>query len=120
MLPDIISPDQTGFVDNRYIGCNIQRLENPKKVCLEENINGVLININFEKAFNSIVKALRLFNFPEKFIDWVHTFYTDIETCIQNNGHTTTFFKPERGVGQGCPLSSLPLCDRHRTTKPAK
>ena len=50
-------------------------------------------------------KTFRHFNFPEQLIKWIKTFYKDIETCIINNGHTTNFFKPERGVRQGCPLS---------------
>ena len=28
-----------------------------------------------------------------------------VETCITNNGHSSTFFSPSRGVRQGCPLS---------------
>ena len=67
-------------------------------------------NIDFEKAFdtiewNFIERTFKRFNFPKQLIKWINTFYTDIETCIINNGSTTKFFKPERGVRQGCPLS---------------
>jgi len=110
LMPDIISPDQTGFVPGRYIGCNIQRIQSLIDRCEEENIDGILLNIDFEKAFDSIdwnfiLKALRHFNFPEKFLKWIKSFYTNIETSIVNNGHMSNFFQPQRGVRQGCPLS---------------
>ena len=38
-------------------------------------------------------------------INWVKTFYYNIESCVLNNGWSSNFFKPERGVRQGCPLS---------------
>ena len=31
--------------------------------------------------------------------------YTDIETAVLNNGYNTGWFKPSRGIRQGCPLS---------------
>ena len=34
-------------------------------------------------------------------------FYTDISSCIINNGFASPFFKLKRGVRQGCPLSGL-------------
>jgi len=110
LLPRIISSDQTGFVPGRYIGCNIQRIQNLIAKCEEENIDGTLLNIDFEKAFDSIewtfvTKALEHFKFPKKYISWIQCFYNEIETCVTNNGHISKFFKPERGVRQGCPLS---------------
>ena len=109
-LSNIISSDQTGFISDRYIGCNIQRIQNLQSLCEENNINGALINIDFEKAFDSIewefiYKAMEHFGYPTKVINWCKTFYNNIETCIINNGNTTEFFHPERGVRQGCPLS---------------
>ena len=31
--------------------------------------------------------------------------YSNIESCIFNNGHISQFFSPTRGVRQGCPIS---------------
>ena len=36
---------------------------------------------------------------------WVSTFYTNIESAVLNNGFLTKWFRPSRGVCQGCPLS---------------
>ena len=110
ILPEIISTDQSGFVNNRFIGSNIIRIQNLIEMCKEEEIEGILINIDFEKAFDTIewdhlLRAMAFFNFPIKFIDWIKCFYTNIETCIINNSNTTKMFQPSRGVRQGCPLS---------------
>jgi hypothetical protein len=109
-LGEIISTDQSGFVKGRYIGCNIQRIQNTIEMCKMENLNGTLVNIDFEKAFDTIewhfiYKSLEILNFPQKFIEWIRSLYSNIETCIINNGNTSNYFNPERGVRQGCPIS---------------
>ena len=50
-------------------------------------------------------KTLEAFNFGESFINWINVFYNDSQSCVYNNGHMSEFFKIERGVRQGCPLS---------------
>jgi len=48
-----------------------------------------------------------VFNFKEDFKRWVKVFYTDISSCVPNNGYASPFFNLNRGVRQGCPLSGL-------------
>ena len=38
---------------------------------------------------------------------WIHTFYSNITSCVKNNGHASDFFHLRKGVRQGCPLSGL-------------
>ena len=45
------------------------------------------------------------FNFGPSIINWIKLCYSNIESCVLNNGWSTDFFKLERGVRQGCPLS---------------
>jgi len=109
-LPHIINPDQTGFVPGRYIGTNIFRTLNLQDHCKDNNINGTLLNLDFEKAFDSIewnfvFNAMLYFGFPEKLIKWLKIFYNDVQTCVVSNGNISEMFKPTRGVRQGCPLS---------------
>jgi exonuclease III len=109
-LENIISTDQSGFVKGRYIGCNIQRIQNTIEMCKSLKKNGILVNIDFEKAFDTIewkfiYKSLEVLNYPKEFIQWIKSIYRNIETCIINNGNTSDYFYPERGVRQGCPIS---------------
>jgi hypothetical protein len=83
---------------------------NTIEICKEQKLKGVLVNIDFEKAFDTLewdhmLKSLEYLNFPKTTINWIKTIYTNTETCIINNGFTTEYIKPERGVRQGCPLS---------------
>ena len=45
------------------------------------------------------------FNFGASLGTWFKLFYSDISSCIQNNGWSSEFFSLSRGVRQGCPLS---------------
>ena len=109
-LPKLISTDQTGFVPGRYIGTNIQKIINISEYCQINNIKATQMNIDFEKAFDTvewdyIYKSLEFFKFPTKIVKWVKLLYTDISTSIINNGEISKSFKPSRGVRQGCPAS---------------
>ena len=77
-----------------------------------ENIPGMAIFIDFRKAFDSVdwnflAKVLEAFNFGPQIRKWIRTFYTDISSCVINNGYTSEFFNLQRGVRQGCPLSGI-------------
>ena len=58
------------------------------------------------KAFDSlewpfIMKILDAFNFGS-IKRWISTFYTNVESAVLNNGRLTNWFKPSKGVRQGC------------------
>ena len=40
-------------------------------------------------------------------MQWIKTFYTDISSCVLNNGFTNDLFNLRRGVRKGHPLSPL-------------
>ena len=76
----------------------------------KENIPGILLFIDFEKAFDSLnwnflLKCLDVFGFGPSLIRWVETFYANISSCVLNNGFCTPYFELQRGVRQGDPLS---------------
>ncbi|KAL9968540.1 hypothetical protein ACROYT_G020647 [Oculina patagonica] len=112
VLPKIINPDQTGYVKGRYIGENIRLIQDLMFHLDKENSPGIAVFVDFRKAFDTIEwnyleKALTLFNFGPDFLQWFKTVYSNISSCILNNGHASHFFSLTRGVRQGCPISGL-------------
>ena len=112
VLPKIINPDQTGYVKGRYIGENIRLIQDLMFYLEKENSPGIAVFIDFRKAFytiewNFLEKALALLNFGPDFLQWFKTIYSNISSCVLNNGHASQFFSLTRGVRQGCPLSGL-------------
>lgn len=109
-LPNLIHSDQTGFVKGRYIGENIRLINDIMEYTSLQNLPGILTSLDFRKAFDSIewpfiMKTLDHFNFGSDIKRWIKLFYTNTETAVQNNGFITSWFKPSKGVRQGCPLS---------------
>lgn len=109
-LPNLIHSDQTGFVKGRYIGENIRLINDIMEYTSLQNLPGILTSLDFRKAFDSIewpfiMKTLDHFNFGSDIKRWIKLFYTNTETAVQNNCFITSWFKPSKGVRQGCPLS---------------
>ena len=74
------------------------------------DIPGIAVFLDFEKAFDSIEsefiqKCLESFNFGPNLRQWISVFYKDISSWVTNNGLAFKHFYLERGVRQGCPLS---------------
>ena len=110
LLPNLISDDQTSFIKDRFIGENIRLIDSVMKFTTSRNIPGLLLFLDFEKAFDTlewafIHKTLRYFNFGPSLLKWIKVSYRNIESCILNNGWASNFFQLSRGVRQGCPLS---------------
>ena len=110
VLPNLIDIDQTGFLKGRFIGENIRLIDSIIKFTAAKNIPGLLLFLDFEKAFDTVEwsflhKTLHHYNFGPSAIQWIKLFYHNTENCILNNGWSSDFFKLERGVKQGCPLS---------------
>ena len=61
VLKNIIHPDQKGFVAGRYIGEVIRTTFDVMQFAKDNNIAGILLQIDFEKAYDSIS-----FNFIKK------------------------------------------------------
>lgn len=65
------------------------------------------MSLDFKKAFDTLEWPYgdRYFEFWRELKDGLAFFYANIETAALNNGFATKWFKPSRGVRQGCPLS---------------
>ena len=54
VIPKLINNDQTGFLKGRFIGENIRLIDNIMNYVSQKNIPGLLLFIDFEKAFDSL------------------------------------------------------------------
>ena len=68
VLPSIIHHNQTGFIEDRYIGETVRSVFDIMDFTVEKNIPGVLIFIDFQKTFDSLewnflLRCLESFNF---------------------------------------------------------
>ena len=100
-LPKLIHSDQTGFVKGRYIGQNIRLLNDIMAYTNIEKLPGILLFVDFEKAFDSIEwnlisKVLEVFNFGRVIKKWFSVIYNDAEPAAMNNGFLTNYFKISR------------------------
>ena len=112
VISNIISNDQVGYVKGRYIGENIRTMLDILEITTQNDLTGLLVLIDFEKAFDTVAwtflhRTLEFFNFGEYFRKWVDILYTSPLCCVSNNGHSSEFFEISRGIRQGCPISAL-------------
>jgi exonuclease III len=110
VLHSLIHEDQTGFLAGRYIGDNLRLIYDIIHHLNTTNKPGLLISIDFEKAFDSVSwkymkNVLQEFGFKESIIRWISAFYNDIKSSVTVNGMTSRQFNVRRGCRQGDPIS---------------
>ena len=111
-MPELIHYNQNAYVKGKSIFDAVRTIDDILEFTKCKKMSGILVAIDFEKAFDSLdhsylLKVLHTFNFGPSFIQWIRTFYSNISSCIINNGFTTDYFAVGRGVRQGDPLSPL-------------
>ena len=110
VLPYLIHQDQKGFLAGRYIGENTRLVYDILQTVKQNNIPGMLLIIDFEKAFDSIswrymYNILEYFRFGTEFRKWIHILNTNVNLCVIQNGIFSSFFNIGRGCRQGDPAS---------------
>ena len=110
LLPKLINEDQKGFINGRFIGENTRLIYDIINACEQQNLSGLIILIDFEKAFDSISwefisKSLEKFNFGENTIKWIKSLQKNSTSNILQNGHLSDKITLGRGCRQGDPIS---------------
>ena len=110
VLPEVIHFNQNAFVKGRTIFDAVRTIDDVIEYARYKDIPGILVAIDFEKAFDSLnlnflLRVLHAFNFGPSFIQWIRVLYNNASSCVMNNGFTTGPFALSRGVRQGDPLS---------------
>ena len=113
VLPAIVSPDQTGFIKNRFLFSNLRRLYNIIYSSSSSSQHPeVLLLLDAEKVFDRVewdflFAVLQRFGFGEKFISWINLLYGLPPASVQTNSFRSEYFPLQRGTRQGCPLSPM-------------
>eukprot|EP00253_Pinus_taeda_P015037 PITA_15037 len=110
VLPHIISPEQSGYVEGRQILDGIILTHEIIHSLKQSRKPGMLLKIDLSKAFDSISweymqKVLHAFGFDNAWIRWVRGLISSAFFSILINGIPTSTFQASRGIRQGDPLS---------------
>jgi hypothetical protein len=111
-LPTYISQTQSTFISGRHISSNvILTKEIIHSFTLKSwTSQAFLIKIGLAKAFDRlewsfITQALTRLGFNSHFINLIFTCISTSSLSILVNQQPTSYFYPQRGLRQGCPLS---------------
>lgn len=112
VIHNVVALDQTCGVPGRYIGENVAFLHNVSLLANNLDISVAILSLDQEKAFhrvdwNFLLATLTRMGFGPSYIRWIKLLYAVLRSSISLNGYLSCYFKPSRGVRQGCPLSSL-------------
>ena len=109
-LTKLVSETQCGFIPGRFIGENTRLIYDVMHHLNEKNKVGLLMLIDFEKAFDSVSwlfinKVLKYYNLGNKFTKWITILNTAIKGTVIQCGKLSKFFDIKRGCRQGDPIS---------------
>ena len=105
VLLHIIHHDQNAFVKEQTIFDAVRTISNIMEFTELKGYPVIMTAIDYRKAFNSLskdflFKLLESFGFGVSFIKWIKTFYSNITSCVANNGFFTPSFRIKRGIWQ--------------------
>ncbi|KAI3446364.1 hypothetical protein Pfo_003029 [Paulownia fortunei] len=102
LLPDLIAPSQSGFVQGRLISDNILLAQELiHSIDSRQVQDNVVFKLDMAKAYD------RKMGFPTSWISYVRHCIENCWFTVLINGVPTGFFKSSRGLKQGDPISPL-------------
>ena len=109
-LSQIIDNTQCGFVPGRYIGECTRLIFDIMKFTEDKQLPGMLVLIDFEKAFDSIswsfiYQTMAYLGFSKDLIKWIKLFNHNIKATIIQCGVLSEFIDIQRGCRQGDPIA---------------
>ncbi len=112
VIGTVVGYDQTCGIPGHTISENLTLIRDLIEYVDRADMPLALLSLDQEKAFDRVdwgflQRILVKFGFGDSFRSWISLFYTNVESAVVIYGWTSSFFKPSRGVRQGCPLSPL-------------
>ncbi|KAL2921104.1 LINE-1 retrotransposable element ORF2 protein [Bienertia sinuspersici] len=113
VLPDIISQNQSGFVEGRQIVHNVSIVQDLVGIYNRKaSPPGCLLKVDIRKAYDSVQwdflkEMMKALNFPDKFIHLIMNCVTTPSYSLVTNGKMHGFFQGKQGLRQGDPISPL-------------
>ena len=102
------------YIKGRFIDHNIKTIIETIQCTAQKDQQAYLLFLDFEKAFDKLdhkylINALHSFGFGINVLQWIKFLYiyTDIQSCVLNNGFTSQYFQIMAGTRQECPISAL-------------
>eukprot|EP00253_Pinus_taeda_P005642 PITA_05642 len=110
ILPNIISPEQIGFVEGRQILDGLVVAQEVIHTLKTKKEKGMLIKLDLSKAYDRLnwkylEAILQAFGFCNRWVKWVLSMISTPNFSILLNGAPSTTFNASRGIRQGDPLS---------------
>ena len=106
LLPKLIDKAQTGFIEGHFIGEGTQLIYDLMNYTEQRDIDGLLMLIDFKKAFDSIswkflYEVLSRLGVGQDFIKWIKPFNSNIKATVLQAGFLSEFINIEIGCKQG-------------------
>eukprot|EP00253_Pinus_taeda_P015690 PITA_15690 len=110
LLPSIISPEQTGFVEGRQILDGLVVTQEIIHSLNQKKQRGMMIKLDLSKAYDRLSwrylrMVLEAYGFEKRWIEWIFSMISSPIFSILVNGTPTRTFNTSRGIRQGDPIS---------------
>uniref|UniRef100_A0A8C5QAN6 Reverse transcriptase domain-containing protein n=2 Tax=Leptobrachium leishanense TaxID=445787 RepID=A0A8C5QAN6_9ANUR len=111
-MPQLINPDQVGFIPGREARDATIRIINTIAHSKRMARPLLLLSTDAEKAFDRVLwpylfQTLKRYGVGEAFLCWITALYSTPTARVRVNGALTAAFQIHNGTRQGCPLSPL-------------
>jgi hypothetical protein len=103
---------QTAFMPGRHILESVLVLHETTHELHRKEMDGVLLKIDFEKAYDKVrssflQQVLRMKGFDPKWCQWINNFIEKGSVGIRVNDDIGHYFQTRKGLRQGDPLSPV-------------
>ncbi|XP_069507981.1 aquaporin-10 isoform X1 [Ambystoma mexicanum] len=110
-MPQLVHPDQCGFIPTRSTALNLRRLVGIMAQ-IKPEAQAVAVSLDAEKAFDSLwwnypFKVLEKFGLAPYFCQSAKLIYTNPGARVLTNHTMSEWFELGRGTRQGCPFSPI-------------